>query len=50
MDRSVVEEVRLEDLPRYLGAKVVYPEMERIFKGEKLFRRNKSRLSSNSSK
>ena len=44
MNPQNVEEVRLEDLPRYLGAKTVYPEYERIFKGLPLFKRKLSKI------
>jgi hypothetical protein len=39
-----VDEVRLEDLPRYIGAKLIGKEFERILKGEPIYRRKKSKI------
>jgi hypothetical protein len=39
-----VEELRLDDLPRYVGAKYVAPEFERILKGEPIYKRKFSKI------
>jgi hypothetical protein len=39
-----IEEVLINDLPRYLGAKYIAPEFENVLKGKPIYRRKKNKI------